>query len=96
MREWEVDKVFKNVHLGKIDPPGQRSWGSNDGELKRRTDPDVEFLAMDGSRIGIEKMRTALKSRFRPIGHINGNACFDIQKSQSGKYYGIFLKKRLL
>jgi hypothetical protein len=89
---WEVDKVFKHVTIGKIDPINRGAYSSSDGEVKNRHDPDVDLLVMDDSRVRIDAMKRALKTRFRPIGHINGNACFDVEKSTSGNYYGVFLK----
>lgn len=80
----KVDVSFNKVSIGKL--PG------DDGMIVNRADPRVDLLVMDNQKIGIEKMQVALKSRFRPYHVLKSSRCFDVEKSASGNYYGIFLK----
>jgi len=81
----QVDAVFKKVTIGH--------FPMDDGMIDRRVDPPVEVLVMDNRKIGIDKMQKALKTRFRPHGILSSSRCFDVEKSTSDDYYGIFLKK---
>jgi len=85
MYDDKFDRTLARISIGGL--PG------SSGMVDRRVDPPMEVLVMDDQRVGIERMQKALKSRFRPYGILSGSRCFEVEKSASGRYYGVFLKK---